>query len=258
MDAIHPKVIFIHPVSAGGRLELASWDLPRILSPRRTDLDCIMLSFCHARKGSPSRHHATRARRTARPAGRPCRPVRRLRERRRADLARRRAAARRAGSGCSVSGSRVEDLPPDLARWVEIDPSTDCWLWTRCTNRGNASDADPFPRGGYAQARWEGKVQRVHRVVYTLLVGPIPADRPCLDHTCHDPASCTGGQCIHRRCVNPEHLEPVTNAENKRRALKGRPPGISDGEWRKVMRTREVKRQSKARERARRRAADPR
>jgi hypothetical protein len=40
-----------------------------------------------------------------------------------------------------------------------------------------------------------------------------------LDHTCHNrDESCTGGvDCAHRRCINVEHLEPVTGAENTRR-----------------------------------------
>lgn len=45
-----------------------------------------------------------------------------------------------------------------------------------------------------------------HRVAYELLVGPIP-DGLQLDHLCRN-----------TRCINPHHLEPVTCAENLRRA----------------------------------------
>jgi len=46
---------------------------------------------------------------------------------------------------------------------------------------------------------------RAHRFAYELLVGPIPEGMD-LDHVCGV-----------RLCVWPEHLEPVTHAENLRR-----------------------------------------
>lgn len=76
---------------------------------------------------------------------------------------------------------------------IEEDPETGCWLWT-----GN-QDKD-----GYGLAH--GK--RAHRVSYEAFVGPIPG-RMHVDHVCR-----------RRSCVRPDpkHLEPVTLAENDRRA----------------------------------------
>lgn len=45
-----------------------------------------------------------------------------------------------------------------------------------------------------------------HRLVYEYEVGPIP-DGLTIDHLCRNTI-----------CVNPSHMEPVTNAENARRA----------------------------------------
>ncbi|QAY71796.1 HNH endonuclease [Xylanimonas protaetiae] len=57
------------------------------------------------------------------------------------------------------------------------------------------------PRTGYATFRQ----QRAHRWAYEFFHGPIP-DGLHLDHL-----------CANRRCVNPDHLDPVTVAVNNRR-----------------------------------------
>ena len=83
-----------------------------------------------------------------------------------------------------------------------------CVIWTGGTGGG-----------GYAWISADGRRQPAHRVVYKLAVGPI-APGLQVDHTCHnEDASCSGGRtCLHRRCVNPHHLEAVTNGENARRS----------------------------------------
>ncbi len=60
----------------------------------------------------------------------------------------------------------------------------------------------------------------VHRVMWELLEGPIPAGLT-LDHLCHnaDPQCAGGKSCVHRRCANLAHLEVVTTGEN---SLRGR------------------------------------
>lgn len=94
-----------------------------------------------------------------------------------------------------------------------IDPETGCWLWT-----GRIS-AD-----GYAViTRPRGSTNLVHRLLFELYRGPIPAALQ-LDHLCHSrDNACLGGRaCVHRRCVNPDHLEPVTLQENIRRGVRAR------------------------------------
>jgi hypothetical protein len=84
---------------------------------------------------------------------------------------------------------------------------TPCWVWTGGLNEK-----------GYGCARFRDfDSTRVHRVVYELKVGPIP-DGLVIDHLCRV-----------RACCNPSHLEVVTTAENNRRALAYRPPGVRWG-----------------------------
>jgi hypothetical protein len=71
-----------------------------------------------------------------------------------------------------------------------IDAAGPCWLWTGALS------------GGYGSVRWGGQVRGVHRVVWELLVGPIPPGLT-LDHLCRV-----------RQCCNPDHLEPVTLRDN--------------------------------------------
>lgn len=95
--------------------------------------------------------------------------------------------------------------------WSKVQrPANDdeCWLWTGA-----------IAARGYGSLRHRQVSSLAHRVAYELLVGPIPSGL-FIDHTCHNlDASCAGGDdCLHRRCVNPAHLEPVTNATNTARA----------------------------------------
>ncbi len=85
---------------------------------------------------------------------------------------------------------------PDRIR-SKIEFTDTCWLWTAATSHG------------YGRVQWDGRLHQAHRVVYELLVGSIP-EGLTIDHLCRV-----------RNCVNPEHMEPVTNREN---ILRGEAP----------------------------------
>lgn len=96
--------------------------------------------------------------------------------------------------------------PKDWARFmakVAIQPDG-CWQWT-----GAKFSA------GYGMFGLAGKARRAHRVIYVWLYGEI-ADGLNLDHCCHSESiDCAGGPtCMHRGCVNPNHLEPKTHKAN--------------------------------------------
>jgi hypothetical protein len=76
---------------------------------------------------------------------------------------------------------------------------------------------------GYVKAYVDGKKISLHRLMYESEYGSVPEGME-LDHVCHteDPSCPGGNSCLHRRCCNPWHLEPVTHREN---VLRGRSPG---------------------------------
>lgn len=89
----------------------------------------------------------------------------------------------------------VSLIRPDLGR---------CWIWLggrmATKNHGGAR------RPGYGYTRIGGRGMGAHRASYLLMVGQIPSGMH-VDHLCRITL-----------CVNPDHLEPVTSAENNRRA----------------------------------------
>lgn len=91
---------------------------------------------------------------------------------------------------------------------------TPCWIWQRSTSQG------------YGQMWHNGSTHplRAHRVIYERHKGPIPEGLN-LDHLCRV-----------RPCVNPDHLEPVTQAENVRRGLNSK---LTDAEVRVIRSLRE-------------------
>ena len=95
---------------------------------------------------------------------------------------------------------------------VERRSPDECWPWIGST------DTTGYGRlqGGSDGAR---RQQMAHRFSHELHIGPIPAGYE-VDHRCHnaDQTCPRGSSCLHRRCVNPAHLEAVTRTENIRRS----------------------------------------
>lgn len=101
---------------------------------------------------------------------------------------------RRHGGKCRCRKSSVDSR---FWQWVDIRVDG-CWEWTGSINNK-----------GYGRTSVKRRPVYAHRVAYELCVGPIP-DGHELDHLCRNP-----------RCVNPEHLEPVTHRVN---LLRGQSP----------------------------------
>jgi len=83
--------------------------------------------------------------------------------------------------------------------WTKVKKTNNCWNWTGST-WGK----------GYGKFTIDDKSIAAHRFAYKDIIGEIPKDLQ-LDHL-----------CMNKLCVNPKHLEPVTNSENQYRAFNKR------------------------------------
>ena len=83
---------------------------------------------------------------------------------------------------------------PEIAYTVEDrGHGTPCWVWALRTNNG------------YGVLSFRGRQWYAHRLIYEATHGPVPRGKE-LDHVCRVSL-----------CVNPDHVEPVTHAENVQR-----------------------------------------
>lgn len=87
----------------------------------------------------------------------------------------------------TVLGERSEKL-----FWSKVQKSHECWLWT-----GSKTPA------GYGHINIRSHWFYAHRLSYEMRYGARIMEGRTLDHLCRTPS-----------CVNPEHLEPVSDREN--------------------------------------------
>jgi hypothetical protein len=102
---------------------------------------------------------------------------------------------------------RLQTLNPRLAAKISVDAESGCWAWTAGKNGS-----------GYGYVRHHGRCAAAHRVVYALIVDPDApiwpgrgGDALTLDHLCRSAS-----------CVNPHHVELVSNRTNVTRGRTSR------------------------------------
>ena len=113
---------------------------------------------------------------------------------------RRMAPADRSASLKAMRDARDKKYPREpvaerFAKFCEPEPNSGCWLWTGTRSRlGYGQFGTRYAKGLHTPI--------AHRVSYLLNVGPITEGTE-LHHVCQN-----------RCCVNPQHLRPVSHAEN--------------------------------------------
>ncbi len=93
-----------------------------------------------------------------------------------------------------MSAANSDSLKEYIDARSVAEPNSGCWLWL-------LSDGSH----GYPQGCWEKRVSLAHRLSYLAHKGEIP-DGYDVDHLCRN-----------RSCVNPDHLEAVTQFANRAR-----------------------------------------
>jgi HNH endonuclease len=112
--------------------------------------------------------------------------------------------AQKSPFGCFIpSVPGLGKIQPTDSGWQErvlarVLVDDGCWEWAGGHNRDGYGTVYTTPGSGPRGA---------HRVIYELLVGPIP-DGLEIDHLCRN-----------RGCVNPGHMEPVSKRVNLLRGL---------------------------------------
>ena len=93
---------------------------------------------------------------------------------------------------------RRADIARRIAENVDIRDAgyeTPCWLWTMADS-GNGRG------GGYGRMKLNNRTCAAHIVSFVNAHGYVPGNKQ-IDHKCRN-----------RRCVNPDHLQIVTNKRN--------------------------------------------
>jgi hypothetical protein len=109
-----------------------------------------------------------------------------------------RPCAAKLASAAAVA--RLSAVPISTRIAANVETSADgCWNWTGYCYAN-----------GYSALSVDGHQRLAHRLSYEAHIGPIPLGL-VIDHLCEN-----------KRCVNPQHLEPVSSAENTRRSLRNR------------------------------------
>lgn len=90
--------------------------------------------------------------------------------------------------------------------WAKVDKTDTCWNWTGAKTAARPARPNAPARPGYGSILINGRGFYAHRASWLMHNGPLIAGL-VIDHLCDNTL-----------CVNPEHLQQVTNNENTLRS----------------------------------------
>lgn len=82
-----------------------------------------------------------------------------------------------------------------FVNYIDVRCENECWNWN-----GSVSGSS---KKGYGYYHLKGKMYRAHRLIYILINGEIPKDKPFILHNCNNSL-----------CCNPNHLDTGTHDDN--------------------------------------------
>lgn len=88
---------------------------------------------------------------------------------------------------------RAKPVEERIWKYIDVRGERECWPWTASTGSN-----------GYGQINAFGRMREAHRVLYTLVVGDVPATH----HVHH--------LCANTLCCNPSHLASFLAFHHKR------------------------------------------
>ena len=100
--------------------------------------------------------------------------------------------------------TKITPLEFRLIESIELT-DTGCWMWIKQLDRSGYGRIT-VPKE-YKEPGVRHRVDRAHRVAYKVLRGSVPEGME-LHHVCEN-----------KGCINPDHLEPVTRKEHRRKRL---------------------------------------
>jgi HNH endonuclease len=116
-------------------------------------------------------------------------------------------------SQCPITSS-LDSLPRWILEKIRVQ-ANGCWVWTGTRLRS-----------GYGVIHWEGKNWKAHRLIWTLLKGPIPEGMCCLHH-CDNPPCVNVEKCLFLGTDKDNHQDKAAKGrhwqQKKTHCPKGHP-----------------------------------